>query len=125
MSELKLEFENGNTHVHPGETIRGVASWKLDQHAALIDLRLFWYTEGKGTQDVTVINTITLDHPQQEQSYAFQFALPQSPYSFSGKLISLIWAIEMVVRPGKESARQTFTMSATGEEIELQTAISK
>lgn len=125
MSELHLQFENGATHFRPGETLRGIATWALDQPAAEIDLRLFWYTEGKGTQDVTIVHSTTLEHPQQTQSYPFQFELAVSPYSFSGTLISLIWAVELVARPSKESTRQTFTMSPTADEIELHTAMRK
>ena len=125
MSDLSLQFENMAAKFKPGETVRGLAGWRLDTATTSIDLRLFWYTEGKGTQDVTIVHSTTLEHPQQTQSYPFQFELPPSPYSFSGKLISLIWAVELVVRPSKESTRQTFTMSPTAEEIELHTAMNK
>jgi hypothetical protein len=45
--------------------------------------------------------------------------LPLAPYSFSGKLISLIWGLELVLEPSQETARFEFTLSPTGEEIML------
>ncbi len=36
---------------------------------------------------------------------------PRSPYSFSGKLISLIWALELVALPGREAARTEITLA--------------
>ena len=125
MSDLSLQFENTNAKFKPGETLSGLAGWRLDQPATSIDLRLFYYTEGKGTQDVVVIHTTSFDNPPQRGSHPFQFQLPAAPYSFSGKLISLIWAIEMIVRPGNESTRLPFTLSSDGEEVVLGSATSK
>ena len=124
MSDLTLQFENAAAHFRPGETVRGLAGWRLDQPATSIDLRLFWYTEGKGTQDVSIAHTTSLDNPPERGSHPFQFDLPASPYSFSGKLISLIWAVEMIVRPGNASTRLPLTLAPTGEEIVLTAAAS-
>ena len=49
----------------------------------------------------------------------FRFQLPDAPYSFSGKLISLIWAIEAVAEGIKEAARYEFVLAPEGREIEL------
>jgi len=125
MSDLTLQFENGAAKFKPGETLRGLAGWRLDQPATSIDLRLFYYTEGKGTQDVVIIHTTSLDNPLQRGSHPFQFDLPATPYSFSGNLISLIWAVEMIVRPSNESTRLPFILSSNGEEIVLRTAATK
>jgi hypothetical protein len=45
--------------------------------------------------------------------------LPEGPYSFSGKLISLIWALELACSPGSETVRREITVSPTGHEIVL------
>jgi hypothetical protein len=125
MSDLSLQFENMAAKFKPGETVRGLGGWRLDQPATSIDLRLFWYTEGKGTQDVAVAQTTTIENPPQNGSQMFQFDLPASPYSFSGKLISLIWAVEMIARPGNESTRLPLTLSSDGDEIALTSATAK
>ena len=44
---------------------------------------------------------------------------PEAPHSFSGALISLIWAVELLVEPGGLSERIEITVSPTGEEILL------
>ncbi|HTL31013.1 MAG TPA: hypothetical protein VL282_17415 [Tepidisphaeraceae bacterium] len=122
MNGLSIQFEDNLTQFVPGQKIRGRVGWRLDQAPASLDVRLFWYTEGKGTQDISIVTTTTIEHPQIQGSSGFEFQLPQSPYSFSGKLISLIWAIELIARPSNESTRVPFTMSPTGEEISLMTA---
>jgi hypothetical protein len=125
MSDLSLQFENMAAKFKPGETVRGLAGWRLDTATTSIDLWLFWYTEGKGTQDVAVAQTTTIENPPQNGTQMFEFDLPASPYSFSGKLISLIWAVEMIARPSNESTRLPLTMSSIGEEIVLTSASSK
>src|ERR1043166_4380135 len=45
--------------------------------------------------------------------------LPESPYSFSGKLISLVWALELVAEPSKEVIRREFVLAPGGEEVRL------
>ena len=89
----------------PGETIRGTAEWQFDQNAESLDLRLFWYTSGKGTEDVEVVKEEVIEPVPMSGSQKFEFALPEGPYSFSGKLISLAWAIELVVEPTGDSER--------------------
>lgn len=45
--------------------------------------------------------------------------LPADPYSFSGTLISLVWALEVVAEPGGAAGRIDVVVSPTGNEIRL------
>lgn len=119
MNELKILLRDERLNYHPGETIEGVAGWRLDQPSKSVELRLFWFTRGKGTEDVGVVNQLTFSDPQLEEGRKFTFTLPAEPWSFSGQLISLIWALELVVQPGNHSTRVEFTMSPSGREIQL------
>ena len=115
MVELAL---NGNqTEYRPGATVRGTARWFLLDPPASVELRLFWFTRGKGTEDVKVVETVSFDSPAAEASHTFQLRLPPEPYSFSGRLIAIIWAIEVVAKPGGETARIEITVSPTGHEV--------
>jgi len=120
MSQLKLGTRENRTEFRPGDEIIGAVGWQLDQPAKAIEVRLFWYTKGKGTEDARVLDTIRFDQPATEGAESFRFTAPAEPYSFSGKLISLIWALELVVEPGNKSARLDLTISPTGAEITLQ-----
>jgi len=99
--------------------VRGRALWILDEPPKAVEVRLFWYTEGKGTQDVELIDSVRFDAPPQRDQKDFRFTLPDEPYSFSGKLISLIWALELVVLPSDETERIPITVSPTGCEVVL------
>ena len=118
-SELRILLRDERRNFRPGETVEGVAGWCLDKPPKSVELRLFWFTRGKGTEDVGVVNQVRFDAPQLEEGRRFSFTLPAEPYSFSGQLISVIWALELVVEPGERSIRVELVMSPTAEEILL------
>ena len=107
MIEIKLDGDR--TSFKPGEAVEGVVTGG----SGALEARLFWYTEGKGTQDLEVVASQPLD-----ASGRFRLALPAAPYSFSGKLISLIWAVEAVGDPSA-SPRVELLVSPDGAEILL------
>jgi hypothetical protein len=119
MSGLRIDLASGRKAFKPGEPLSGRASWRIDQQPISAELRLFWYTSGKGTQDVGVATTMTFDGPRMQDQRDFTLPLPREPYSFSGTLISLIWAIELIVEPGGHVERCELVLSGTGEEIVL------
>lgn len=116
---IQVETRDGVTSFRPGDEVAGRAWWQLDRQPDEIVARLFWYTRGKGTQDVIVVQEETFPAPGGQDQRKFSFRLPEGPFSFSGHLISLIWAVEVVVQPGDESGRVEFTVSPTGDEIRI------
>jgi len=120
MSELKIATRDERTAFHPAETIQGVVGWRLDQPPQSIELRLFYYTRGKGTDETVVAQTVPFPDPQQEEARPFSVTLPDSPYSFSGKLISLIWALELIALPSNDCTRLEFVLSPSRQEISLE-----
>lgn len=119
MDYLAVEVRDGANAFLPRETVEGTASWRLDRAAETAELRLFWYTEGKGDQDVGVVSVVPFANPGLQDQRAFRFTLPDGPFSFSGKLISLAWALELVVEPGSRASRTEITVSPTRMEILL------
>ncbi|HTD53332.1 MAG TPA: hypothetical protein VK780_09925 [Thermoanaerobaculia bacterium] len=122
MSRLEISTDAGRLAFHPGEELRGVASWSVETPPTKVELRLFWRTEGKGSQDVGLVETLSFDGARPEERREFRLRLPPGPYSFSGKLISLIWALELVAEPGADAGRQDITISPTGREIVIAAA---
>jgi len=119
MNELKILLANDRAQFRPGETLSGVAGWHLPAPPRSVELRLFWFTRGKGTEDVGLVNRLVFDAPASEEGRRFEFVLPDQPYSFSGQLISLVWALELIAEPGQQTARTEFTLSPKGAEIVL------
>ena len=117
MDQLTIEIEADQTSFAPGRTISGHARWLFAEPPDKADLQLLWYTEGKGDDDVGLAEKIVFDSPQMSDLRRFEIQLPIGPYSFSGKLISLTWALELQI--DKECMRKEIVLSPTGSEIML------
>jgi hypothetical protein len=120
MNQLKIGTRENRRNFQPGEELEGAAGWELEVKPASVEARLIWFTRGKGTEDVGLVHTVCFERPQAAEARPFRFRLPEHPYSFSGKLISLIWAVELVALPGKQSARCEFVMAPAGQEVLLE-----
>lgn len=121
MSQFDITVTDRKTSYLPGQWLEGKAVWQLDKGADWLEVRLLWFTHGKGDSDISVEETVRVEAPSLHDSCPFRFQLPSAPYSFSGKLISLIWAIEVVAEDDKNAARYEFVLSPDGREIELGT----
>jgi len=119
MDKLSIDLHEDKTAYAPRETVRGAIRWNLQTNPEHLKFSLIWYTSGKGTRDVGVVQTVTFDNPGSFGSRDFAVPLPDGPYSFSGKLVSLIWAIELTCMPGSETARREIVVSPTGSEVLL------
>ena len=117
---MQIQLHQNQTSFVPGNIISGTLSW-ADAKAgtAQIDVRLIWYTRGKGQRNHRVIDTHTIPNPENSGESRFEFAAPHRPYSFSGKLISLVWAIEAIMFPDLEAEQFEVTISPSGKEIIL------
>ena len=118
MSSLQIELASGRTEYRPGEQVAGTASWAMDRPVRSLAIELLWTTRGKGTVDTQVVASATLSGPAAGRQ-EFRLQLPQMPYSFSGKLLSLMWMLRLANADTKEEATANITMSPTGREIQL------
>jgi hypothetical protein len=114
--EIKTEFDNRS--FVPGDRIKGQVSWLTDSPPTRAELRLFYYTTGKGSEDIDIVSTPPFEHPVASEERAFDLPLPPGPCSFSGKLVSLHWALELVIDRGM-AKRFEFVLSPTGTELDL------
>lgn len=84
----------------PGEIIQGTVRWTADAPPRKAELRLFWFTRGKGDRDAETVGVVGFEMPQASDRREFSFPAPDGPPGFSGKLISLIWGLELVLEAG-------------------------
>jgi hypothetical protein len=118
-AHLTIDTVDGRRAFAPGETVDVTVSWQAYERAEAIELRLVWYTHGKGATDVSVVQAERFEEPAPVDARRCRLALPTSPYSFSGKLISLAWAVELVVLPNGPSTRLDLVVAPEGREVEL------
>jgi hypothetical protein len=108
----EISVRLNHDRINPGETLAGRAYWQLEKPPRTLSVRLFWKTSGKGTEDVEIVDERRVEHPIEQQSLDFSFALPLEPYSYEGRLISLTWGVEVVA--DKAAASATFVMAPEG-----------
>ena len=116
---IRLGLRENKTAFRPGENIAGAVLWEFEKTPELAEVRLIWFTRGKGTEDGATAATVKLDAPPAADTREFSFAAPNGPYSFSGRLIALVWAVEFVAKPGGEFQRIEITIAPDAREIAL------
>lgn len=116
---IRLGLRDNITTFRPGEPIAGAVLWELEKAPDIAEVRLIWFTRGKGTEDGATVETVKLDAPPAADTREFAFHAPNGPYSFSGTLIALIWAVEFVAKPGSQFERVEITIAPDGREIAL------
>jgi hypothetical protein len=114
MSRMNLELAGTKTRYRPGETLEGLASWDLDKAPKSLEVRLYWRTQGRGTVDLEIVRSVKFEGAGAQERRPFQIALPPGPYSFSGRLVSIIWGVELVAEPKGDAAHIEITMSPGG-----------
>lgn len=117
---LAISVDRGRTAFAPGDTVCGTLQWTCDAPPGAIELRLLWYTQGRGDRDAGVAHRLRIESPAAIGSTAFEFAAPSGPYSCSGRLVSICWALEAVVaQDGGAVARSELVIAPDGREVAL------
>lgn len=125
MDELVLELNQKPLELVPNQTINGRAGWRMTTAPGKASLRLFWYTEGRGNQDVGIVAEEDVHSPLPNNETTFEFQIPAQPYSFAGKLIALRWALELVVDGGEHVKRVDLMVSPWVEQATLKSMESE
>jgi hypothetical protein len=112
-------FLAGDRTAHlPGATLAVTVLWAITPAPDSVDVRLFWRTQGKGSEDLAIVAEQSMAGALAGE-HVVEFRLPTEPWSFSGRLISLIWAVEAVAQPGGQNARCEFVLGPRGREVLL------
>lgn len=117
---IKIELAKHEASFVPAESIAGTVNWSEAEGTSL-EVRLIWYTVGKGDRDFELVASHLVSNFQPSGREQFTFVAPTRPQSFSGKHISLQWAIEAIIFPDQTSERVNLTISNSGAEIILGT----
>ncbi len=118
LDSLTLGFADGRAAFLPGETIEVDVAWQLEEPAEEVELRLVWSTAGIGARDLGVVGRRALGAGRSGGARE-RLRLPDSPYSFSGTLISLRWNLELVVDRGRSSTQLGLVIAPERREVSL------
>lgn len=117
MNTLQVQLDR--EWVRPGGTIRARLHWELEDRPDKLVVRLLWYTEGRGTRDVGVVaeQELTVAGPSGDSEV--ELAVPEGPYSFNGRLITLGWVVELAAEPGGEAEQAPLVVGPAPVPVEL------
>ena len=116
---LHLHLNAPSNGFAPGAVLEGVAGWRQHEPPRKAAVRLFWYTDGKGTQDLGLADEQILSGGGMDCEEAFSLRVPEQPYSCSGMLVAIRWAVELLLNDGEEATRVNITVSPWVEEPRL------
>ena len=120
MNKIQISFVSGNNNFLPREEIQLLIAWELPElKEDKMEVQLFWYTNGCGIEDLEIIETKNIKITSVIGQKEILFNAPPYPYSFSGKHVSLIWAIEAVYDKAKISSMANFDITPFRKKIVL------
>lgn len=117
---FRLGVREARRSFRPGDMVEGVAAWALAAAPKEAEVRLFWFTEGKGTRDVGVVATERFTSLVSQDARPFRLQIPDGPVSVDGRIVSVKWALELVAMTTRETVlRWDLVVSPTGRPIQL------
>ena len=119
MTTMAVELDGGRSTFRPGERVEGQASWELAEPPRSLEVRLFWTTSGRGDEDQEIVAVEQVPSPAASGWMRFSFQLPPGPYSFSGQLVSLAWALELVAPHEEMAASTPIVVGPEGREVRI------
>ena len=119
MTTMAVELDGGRGAFRPGDRVEGQASWELAEPPRSLEVRLFWTTSGRGDEDQEIVAVEQVPSPSATGWTRFSFQLPPGPYSFSGQLVSLAWALELVAPHEEMAASAPIVVGPEGREVRI------
>lgn len=119
MIELRLSTADGRTAFEPFEEVDVVAEWDSATPPPWLELRLTWFTRGKGNTDLLVVRHWRHVPTESRGKHVWHVRLPAAPYSFSGKYVSLVWTLELLEATEEHSTRRDIIIAPLSREIAL------
>ena len=119
----EIELDSDTARYRPGEAVSGAVEWSFPKAPLTVAVNLRWRAEGKGTPDAGSPITVRFEDIRAADRRAFRLMLPTMPYSFWGRVLSIVWRVELVARdrrlgPEAIEAFRVITMSPTGDPID-------
>jgi hypothetical protein len=115
---IQLQLTNVKRSYSPGEVIEVRIKWDVSKPADRFDVELSWATRGKGTVDEEIAaSAVVVAGGRTSGEGSFRITAPNGPYSFSGRLVSLVWILAASSVDGKESSEEHVLIAPGGQEL--------
>ncbi len=120
---IEINTTLGVKNFHPGDDVTGKVNWDLESGPKEVVVNLLWHTQGKGTEDNDRVDQIVISQHTKRGEANFSLKIPKTgPWSFSGKLISILWIVEVVTNPTTEKMEVEIIVGPEAREIVINEA---
>ena len=114
---IEIRMKDDKTRFSPFDQMEAEITWDSSV-VHDIKVELLWSTRGRGSEDTYVQDARRIAVKQERSSMKnLIFQAPVGPYSFSGKLISLIWYLSASDEGGSQSAELELVIAPGEKEI--------
>jgi hypothetical protein len=104
--------------LRPHDTVTGRVAWALEKEPRDLELRLCWFTGGRGTEESRTVEALPLGATLRGER-TFSFRLPAEPWSVNGTLVRIAWALEVVAKKTGSLALEEIVVAPQRREMEL------
>lgn len=120
MVQMRIDLTGGRSGFEPGEIITGTARWEGAAHGVReAEIQLIWTTSGYGDPESCVAASMGFVNPMAQDQRPFQLRLPRTPYSMSGRLLAIDWAVRLMINRGAAMDRQPILVGPGGRATPL------
>jgi len=103
----------------PGDTLVFTLSIDASGTSGPLTAQLGWFTEGRGTRDAGIVWSERIPDMATGAERGFEIRLPEAPWSFSGKLVSVAWRLEVIDEKGRPLVAVPLVVAPAGEAVSL------
>ncbi|MEY4490145.1 MAG: hypothetical protein RIQ79_2653 [Verrucomicrobiota bacterium] len=103
----------------PGETLVFTLSRDTQAKTGPLTVQLGWFTEGKGTRDAAIEWSDYLPGLAPGTDHNFEVRLPETPWSFAGKLVAVEWLLEVLDSDRKQLIAVPLVIAPWGQTVNL------
>lgn len=123
MYQLRIDLTAGRTTFAPGDSLSGTVRWQAtNQPVREAEVQLIWFTRGYGDSETGVVSSLRFTNPRADDQRTFQLTLPLAPYSCQGKLVTVVWAVRLLLNRGAAAQQVEIVVSPTGTVVALHPA---
>ena len=73
---IRIEIDDDRRAFAPFEEITGAIIWRIEPPPDAIEVRLGWYTSGRGTGEAGIADSVQIDRPHFDGRQSFRFVAP-------------------------------------------------
>ena len=114
MTSIDLKFKG--SRFKPGQVLDLRLVWADKHPFERMSLSLVWHTRGRGTPENHIAFSVDIENQNPSGDQRISLRLPDGPYSYSGKFITLSWTLEAILHESEQEHIKTIVIGPNQKE---------